>query len=134
VADLSHLEQVGSTSASSPTGFAPVHPLPQQQYQQQQYQQQYQQQQQQRNPLGPPPQELGEVGDEIYGDVTEDGFYSSRSAPEFDEEDALELEDEGMSGGVPPSYAISARRLGMSPEEVHSHHAYHRAGPMGASV
>ncbi len=53
---------------------------------------------------------------------------------EFDEEDALELEDEGEMAGVPPAYAISARRLGMSPEEIHSHNLYHRSGPTGASV
>ena len=123
VADLAALEHAGSGgSASSPTGFAPVHPLGG-----------GGQGEEQRNPLGPPALQG------IYGDVYDEGEGSGDSvaaveAAYYDEEDALELEDEGAGAGIPPSYGISARRLGMSPEEISSHNAYNRAGPVGYSV
>jgi hypothetical protein len=123
VADLSTLEHANSGgSASSPSGFAPVHPLGGQG-----------QGEEQRNPLGPPALQG------IYGDVYDEGEGSGDSeaaveAAYYDEEDALEMDDEGAGAGIPPSYAISARRLGMSPEELPSHNAYNRAGPVGFSV
>ena len=122
VADLANLEHSAS-SASSPAGFAPVHPLGGHAQGQAQAQGQGQ-----RNPLGPPPQG-------IYRDVDDEcsAAAAAAAAAYYEEEDALEMEDEGAGAGVPPAYAISARRLGMSPEEVGSHNAYNRAGPGGFS-
>jgi hypothetical protein len=63
---------------------------------------------QQRNPLGPsaPP------GDSIYGDLGD----PTGAEYDPDEEEALDEEDEGAGSGVPPAFATSSRRLGMSPE------------------
>ena len=51
---------------------------------------------------------------------------SAAAAAAFAEEDALELDCEGEEYGMPASYCVSARRLGVAPEGVALYAAYNR--------